>query len=60
MDSSNLEILANDSTLIPVGDIRTGISPLCVGVRELTVPGSGSIDILNCRSDSLSQHVRSC
>jgi hypothetical protein len=40
------KLLADDPTLIPVADIRADVVPLCVGVRELTIPGSGTIDIL--------------
>src|SRR5690348_14125305 len=40
------QLLADDPTLIPVADIRQDVQPLCVGVSEVSVPGSGFIDIL--------------
>jgi hypothetical protein len=46
-DEAELQkLLADDPTLIPVADIGQDITPFCVGVRELSVPGSGYIDIL--------------
>src|SRR5688500_742539 len=40
------QLLGDDPTLIPVTDIRQDVPQLCVGVREVWVPGSGYIDIL--------------
>jgi hypothetical protein len=45
------KLLADDPTLIPVADIRSAVSPLSVGIREVSVPGSGSIDILAFSND---------
>ena len=45
------KLLAESPSLIPVDEIREGISPLVVAVREFGLPGSGSTDLLAFNAD---------
>lgn len=40
------KLLEEDPSLISVSELREGVSPLIVGVREVGLPGSGSTDLL--------------
>lgn len=40
------ELLAESPSLIPVDEIREGVSPLVLAVQEFGLPGSGNTDIL--------------
>jgi hypothetical protein len=49
---AELQRLLNESpSLIPIDDIREGVSPLVVAVREFGLPGSGSTDLLCFNAD---------
>jgi len=39
-------LMAEDPTLVPVTDLGVSVSPFLVAVREVTLRGSGSLDIL--------------
>lgn len=39
-------LMAEDPTLVPVTDLGSSVSPFIVAVREVTLRGSGSLDIL--------------
>jgi hypothetical protein len=39
-------LMAEDPTLVPVADLGSSISPFVIAVREVTLHGSGSLDIL--------------
>lgn len=45
------ELLAESPSLIPVDQIREGVSPLLVAVRELGLPGSGNTDVIAVTAD---------
>jgi hypothetical protein len=51
-DEAELQtLLAESPSLILVDEIREGISPLVVAVREFGLPGSGSTDLLAFSAD---------
>lgn len=45
------KLLAESPSLIPVGDIREGASPLVAAAREVPTPSGGAIDVLACSSN---------
>lgn len=45
------ELLAKSPSLVPVGEIREGASPLVAAAREVSTPSGGAIDILACSSN---------
>lgn len=45
------DLLDNSPSLIPVDEIREGVSPLVFAVREFGLPGSGNTDILAFSAD---------
>ncbi len=45
------DLLAKSPSLIPVGDIREGASPLIAAAREVSTLSGGAIDILACSSN---------
>lgn len=45
------ELLAESPSLIPIDQIRSGVSPLVVAVRELGLPGSGNTDVIAVTAD---------
>lgn len=45
------KLLANSPSLIPVDEIREGVSPLVLAVCEFGLPGSGNTDILAFSAD---------
>ena len=45
------KLLAGSPSLIPAGEIREGLSPLVVAVREFGLSGSGSTDLLAFSAD---------
>ena len=46
METELQHLLAESPSIIPLDDIREGISPLVFAVRELGLPGSGNTDII--------------
>ncbi len=46
METELQHLLAKSPSIIPLDDIREGISPLVFAVRELGLPGSGNTDII--------------
>lgn len=40
------KLLEEDPSLISISELREGVSPLIVGVREVGLPGSGNTDLL--------------
>ncbi|MCH7607489.1 MAG: hypothetical protein IIC94_02810 [Chloroflexi bacterium] len=45
------DLLAKSPSLVPVGDIREGASPLVAAAREVMTPSGGAIDVLACSSN---------
>ena len=45
------ELIAESPSLFPVEEIREGVSPLVVAVREIGLPGSGSTDAIAVTAD---------